>query len=218
MNPTLKVDIRNFSDMARDMMRRRGMSVKQIVDSEATVILNAAVRRSPAAQVQELVKTHEERQWAVYNGKRYRIAGEGKYGKQKKPHANRYDDVLWATIQSMRRASLRAKLAARGLLKLSWAQIGFSLGLAGIKIPRYAQKAKMPNGKTPLLGEGRRDGGGVMYALTMRNRSLVAIKRNQIALLKEIVRGRVRQYRRAIIEEFRKASQLAASGKGSTVV
>lgn len=202
MRPTVKTDIRNFGDMVRDVVRRQGRTVRAVVDSEGAAILGTMVRRSKAAQVQAIYAAEAQRLFRTVDSRRYFLL-------------NRYPDALWTRLEALRQASLQRRLGARGLLKLSWAQIALALGLV-VALPAYVRRATGARGQ-PRMGKGARAGDNSKYVLTLENASAVARVTAGARLLNTVVRGRVRQYRRGIDEAFKKLAAQAGAGRGTTV-
>jgi hypothetical protein len=216
VKPTIRFDGKNFGDMVADIVRRTGKTQQQIVDEEATHVLRTCIRKSDMAQAQDIRKRHNEREWANYRGKLYRIAGQGKYGNQKKPHGNRYPDMIWAGIMSLRNRSLAEKLARRGLLKGSWWLVARRLNL-NVDVPQAALRS-LRNLKGKIAdGIRQLSRGSGTYEVFMGNYLIVAARRNGQWLINSIMKGRVRQYRRAVEEGFKKLARTSGATKGVTV-
>lgn len=68
---------------------------------------------------------------------------------------SRTDAAQLALIEQTKSPTLKAqKIAARGLQKKVWAQVGEKLGLQITKVPQYAQNATAPTGDHPEDAQG----------------------------------------------------------------
>lgn len=216
MRVTARVNIRHFGDMVRHIQAKTGKVMEEILEKEATTILNTMIRLAPGATRESIFKDFNTREWVTMRGKKYRIAGEGRYGTQKKDHKNRYDDLLWAGIQSKRNESLARKIIRRGLVKQSWFQIAEAIGLH-VKAPPYVRKARGRKGPI-VTGTGYRRGPVSRRVFTLLNNSFIAGVTGGRKLLNQVINRRVRQYRRGIIEEMKKlAAQAALKSPGAKV-
>lgn len=196
--------------MVRHIMATKKKTVEEILEKEATSILNTMIRRAKGATRATIYKDFESKEWVTLRGKKYRIAGEGRYGLQKRDHKNRYPDLIWEGIQSKRRESLAKKLIRRGLVKQSWLQIAEAIGLK-VTAPKYVREAKGRKKDAIQMGSGFRSGPVSKRVFTLLNDSFVAGVTGGRRLLNQVISGRVRQYRRAIIEEFKKMEREAAA-------
>lgn len=78
----------------------------------------------------------------------------------------RTDAAQLALIEKTKSPTLKAeKIAARGLQKKVWAQVGEKLGLQITKIPQYAQAATAPRGDYPEDAQGTVKSQGSNYEL-----------------------------------------------------
>jgi hypothetical protein len=196
------VDIRHFGDMVRDLVARGKGTMEKVVREEARVILASAVRQSKGAKIAQIVKNQQDRQWRTYRGKRYNMR-------------HRYSDLIWQQLLSLQKASIANKIKARGLTKQSWHQISEALGLL-VKAPSYVINSRSKKGK-PKTGTAHVLVGQAAYTLELVNIGVVAVVTHGRRMLNRILAGRVRQYRRAIDEEFRKDAVAAARGRGAVV-
>jgi hypothetical protein len=232
VNLTHKVNIRGFGDMVRHIRANSDKTLEQILAQEAKGLLTTMVRRSPAASRKSIEFRENQRKFVTYRGKKYRIRGVGRYGNQKHEHANRYPDMIWAGLMSLRRQSVARKMIARGLLKQSWLQIGDDLGLP-VTAPAFVRKAraatagfsgKRGRGDSNVLlrriktGLGQRAGFKWFRKIILTNFSQVARVTGGRRLLNQVIASRVRQFRRGIQEEFKKLARAgAAKNPGATI-
>lgn len=153
MSGTATIDTRNFNAMVRELSRKADVPSEEVLVHEVGRVLEAAVEFTPALQVSKLRSRSESARFSsqpasLYSPKR------GRHGVKLTKNGfityyleNRYPNALWSAIAARRKASLAAKLRARGLAKKSWWEIARALGIT-IKVPSYVTAAVPTTGKT----------------------------------------------------------------------
>lgn len=102
--------------IARDMNRMiedlyaidATVEFSSVVDSVAMRVASGALRRTRAAKLASITRSHASQTFTTLDGKLYKLSNFFK------------NDALWTRIQNHRAARLQQKLAARGLAKQSW--------------------------------------------------------------------------------------------------
>ncbi len=138
MSKPFTYDMREFDRGIVEIAGFAGVETSRAVDYEAGKIIEAAIRNTPAAQVQKIVGN----------------AGTGKalkadVGNGMKTYwmDNRYPDRIWNRLVQVQKDSLSRKLKARGLAKKSWWLLAVRAGLA-VVVPSFVQRAIASTGKS----------------------------------------------------------------------
>jgi len=194
--------IRNLSDVIRGLSEASGSTVQNVVDFEMGKVLEKCVALTPAASIAKIADNYATRQWTTgYPGsfvidrrmKKYRIAGSGRYGKQKKDHRNRYPDWLWSELQGAQRQSEEKAILLRGLSKQSWLRLAEMLGYT-IKATKYVQK--IPNNFNQNFNVTRSGGKSGEYFVGILNAQPTINRIGGKRIVKKAVAGRVGYFKR----------------------
>lgn len=144
-----KVDTSAFNAMCKTGARLSAVPYDVFVRSEVGKVMEAAVKFTPAIQVQKARMQHESAQFSSQPASMYSPKSKGprniKTNKKGGGYivyylGNRYPNQLWGAMSGRRRAKLARILGARGLAKKSWLRIAEELGIA-IKAPGFVRKA-----------------------------------------------------------------------------
>ena len=129
MDLRLQIQVNAFNGAMRDMAARLGDAKTQqrVIDYEVARIMEKALQGTKAATVAGIRKNHAEKQWTTFNQKHYKLSW-------------RFPNPLWKDISEMRKRVLQKKLAARGLSKRTWSELGISFG-QHVKAPEYVYNA-----------------------------------------------------------------------------
>lgn len=197
----LKVELitRDFNRMLEELAAiDPRIEFRDVIFSEATSVVEGALRRTRAASVAGIRKNHESRTWTTFNGKKYHISEW------------RLPDPLWNEIQHARRERLQTKLASRGLAKQSWIHVASALSRT-ITAPAYVVNANYRSHQYPVDGDKQEQGSGTDYALTIINSSPIVQAAGGQASLLGAMRGRVSYFQRNL--EHRAFRSLAERAK-----
>jgi len=128
----LQVKIGDFNAAMREMRLRVGnaATMQQIIDYEVAKILEKAVQKTDTATASSIRRSMGDKEWTTMDGKKYKLA-------------NRYPNGVWSSINAKMKASLKRKLAARGLAKQSFYALGLRMGF-DIQVPGFVKEAKTP--------------------------------------------------------------------------
>lgn len=152
MSGRIKVDTTRFNQMVREIARRAGTPDEEVLEHEVGKVLEQTIRNTKAASVSSIRATSEKADFSMqpqdlYTPKNGRVGVNVTQGGFIAYYLrNRYPDSLWASMSARRKASLVAKLKARGLARKSWLDIANKLGLK-INYPGYVASAVASNGK-----------------------------------------------------------------------
>lgn len=128
------VDTTAFNAMCRSLSQIvPGVPESNIVKFEASRVLHKASTLAPVAKAGAIRKRVQNGHYVRYNGRVYYLG-------------NAYPDGLWEAIMAARKASLQAKLKARGLARQSWYLAAVRMG-KGFDAPAYVKAAVASTGK-----------------------------------------------------------------------
>lgn len=186
MADQLKVELiaRDFNRMLEELAAiDYRVEFADVIRSEATSVIEGAMRRTKNAQAGRIRADFESKEWTTFNGKKYHIA------------VWRLPDALWREIQARRRERLQTKLNSRGLARQSWIHVASSLGRT-IAAPAFVANANYKGRQYPIDGDKREDGTGANYALTIINSSPIVQAAGGRAALLSAMQGRISYFRR----------------------
>jgi hypothetical protein len=152
MAGTVKIDLRNFNAMCRELSAKAKTPNEQVLIGEVGKVLEAAIRNTDAAQASLIRRRSESAEFSMQPESLYNpVSGRSNVNITKSGFIayyleNRYPNALWNAIAVRREASLQAKLRARGLAKKSWLQIAQQLGIT-IQAPGYVAGAVASTGR-----------------------------------------------------------------------
>lgn len=182
----LKVELvtRDFNRMLAELAAiDPKVELRDIIFSEATAVIEGALRRTVAAKVQRIKDRQASHTWTTFSGKKYHIAEW------------RLPDQLWNQIQRQRKERLQTRLNARGLSKQSWLHVASALGKT-IPVPAYVANANYKSQQYPVDGDKREEGASSNFSLTIINSSPIVQKAGGQAALLAAMRGRASYFQR----------------------
>lgn len=196
---SINVVASDFSRAMREMSRITGVSFAEIIRAETKSILEAAAKKTAAAQVKLIEANERDQPVRVLNGKIYYMK-------------NRYPDALWAQLQAKVKRSIQLSKAARGLSKKSWVQIAEKLGIS-ITTPNYVAKATTKNGDYPENAQGaEKQESNAFYIEITNYRTYSPTVRDAI---RAAMRGRTNFFKKNLrLGVFQKTSEIAAKYPG----
>jgi hypothetical protein len=204
---SLNIVASDFTRAMREMAKITGTSFQDIIRAETKSILEAAAKKTQAAQVKLITARVQGTVARTYNGKTYLMPGSAYTSKGWK-----LPDAIWAGIQKQIKNSIAKRKEARGLAKKSWLQVAESLGIS-INVPAYVEKAKTTGGDYPqnATGAEKTDGSGFFIELT-NSRTYSASVRDAI---RAAMRGRTNFFKKNLrLGVFKKTSDIAAKYPG----
>ena len=204
---SLNVVASDFTRAMREMAKITGASFQDIIRAETQSILEAAVKKTQAAQVKLITARVQGTVARTYKGKTYLMPGSAYTSKGWK-----LPDAIWAGIQKQIKNSITKRKEARGLAKKSWMQIAESLGIS-ISVPAYVEKAKTTGGDYPqnATGAEKTDSSGFFIELT-NSRTYSPSVRDAI---RAAMRGRTNFFKKNLrLGVFKKTSDIAAKYPG----
>lgn len=196
---SINVVTSDFSRAMREMSRVTGFSFAEIIRAETKSILEAAAKKTAAAQVKLIEANAKDKPVRSLNGKRYYMK-------------NRYPDSLWAALQLQIKNSIKRRKDARGLSKKSWVQIAEKLGIA-ISTPNYVAKATAKGGDYPENAQGAEMQQGNAFHIEITNSRTYSPSVRDA--LRAAMRGRTNFFKKNLsLGLFQKTSEIAAKYPG----
>jgi hypothetical protein len=152
----ITVDDRNLTNALRALSKVTGASFRNVIRYETGKIMESAVKKTRAAQVQLIQKNaRAAKVRTLRNGKTY-------FMHWKMP------DTVWAAVQRQISNSIKRRKAARGLSKKSWKQVAASLGIT-ISVPAYVSKATTGGKDYPANATARENKSGNQFFISGKN-------------------------------------------------
>lgn len=148
----LVVDTSKFNAMVREIARRAAVPEEEVLTNEVGKVLEQTIKNTPSATVSSIRSSSENAEFSMQSQEMYtpRTPRAGVNVSQRGFIAyylrNRYPDALWSLMSARRKASLAARLKARGLARRSWLDIAKKLGLS-ISFAGYIATAIPRTGK-----------------------------------------------------------------------
>lgn len=207
---SINVVASDFTRAMREMSKITGVSFQDIIRAETQSILEAAVKKTQAAQVKLITARVQGAVARTYNGKTYLMPGSANA-----PRGWKLPDAIWSGLQKQIKSSIAKRKEARGLAKKSWMQVAESLGIS-ISVPSYVEKAKTTGGDYPenATGSEKSDGSGFFIEIT-NARTYSASVRDAI---RAAMRGRTNFFKKNMkLGVFKKSSEIAAKYPGLKV-
>lgn len=196
---SINVVTSDFSRAMREMSRITGFSFADIIRAETKSILEAAAKKTAAAQVKLIKANIDSRPARTTGGKTYLMKW-------------RMPDAVWAAIQKQKKDSLKRRKDARGLAKKSWVQAAEKLGLT-LKVPSYVSKATAKGGDYPQNAQAEEKQNGSEFFIQITNERTYS--RSVIDAIRAAMRGRTRFFQNNLKRGvFQKTSELAAKYPG----
>jgi hypothetical protein len=196
---SINVVASDFTRAMREMSKLTGATFADIIRSETQSILEAATKKTQAAQVKLIKANIDSRPARTTGGKTYLMNW-------------RMPDAVWAAIQKQMRDSLKRRKDARGLAKKSWVQAAEKLGLT-LKVPNYVSKATAKGGDYPQNAQAEEKQNGAEFFIQITNERTYS--RSVIDAIRAAIRGRTRFFqnnlRRGV---FKKTADIAAKYPG----
>ena len=196
---SINVVTSDFSRAMREMSRVTGVSFAEIIRAEAKSILEAAAKKTAAAQVKLIEANANAKPVRSLNGKRYYMK-------------NRYPDSLWAALQLQIKNSIKRRKDSRGLSKKSWVQVAEKLGIS-ISTPNYVAKATTKDGDYPENAQGseKQDGNAFHIEITNSRTYSPSVRDS----LRAAMRGRTNFFKKNLrLGVFQKTSEITARYPG----
>lgn len=196
---SINVVTSDFSRAMREMSRITGFSFADIIRAETKSILEAAAKKTAAAQVKLIEANVNAKPVRTLNAKRYFMK-------------NRYPDTIWKALQLQIKNSLKRRKEARGLSKKSWVQIAEKLGIE-ISVPNYVAKATTKGGDYPENAKGSEKQEGNAFHIEITNSRTYSP--SVVDALRAAMRGRTNFFKKNLrLGVFQKTSELAAKYPG----
>lgn len=196
---SIQVVTSDFSRAMREMSRITGFSFADIIRAETKSILEAASKKTVAAQVKLIEANVRDKPVRSLNGKRYFMK-------------NRYPDALWAALQLQIKNSIKRRKEARGLSKKAWVQIAEKLGIE-LTVPGYVAKATTPKGDYPENAQGAEKQQGNSFHIEITNSRTYSP--SVLDAIRAAMRGRTRFFQNNLQRGvFQKTSEIAAKYPG----
>jgi hypothetical protein len=204
---SLNIVASDFTRAMRDMANITGTSFQDIIRAETKSILQAAAKKTQAAQVKLITARVQGTVARTLNGKTYLMPGSANASAGWK-----LPDDIWAAIQTQIKKSITRRKEARGLSKKSWMQIAESLGIS-ISVPSYVEKAKTTGGDYPQNATGTENQIGSAFFIEITNsRTYSPSVRDAI---RAAMRGRTNFFKKNLrLGFFKKTSDIAAKYPG----
>jgi hypothetical protein len=200
----------DFTLAMRELSRLSGVSFQDIIRAETKSILQAAVKKTVAAQVKLIEQRVRKRTARTYGSMTYLMEGS-----VHAPKGWRLLDPVWAGIQMQIKNSIQRRKAARGLAKKGWVQVAQSLGI-DINAPGFVVKATTPNGDYPqnATASEQTDGKG-FYIQVTNSRTYDG---SVLDAIRAAMRGRTNFFKKNLrLGVFKKTSEIAARYPGLKV-
>ena len=192
----------DFSRAMREMSKITGVSFADIIRTETKSILEAAAKKTAAAQVKLIEANVRSREWRPIGSKKYKMSW-------------RHPDRIWTQLQQQIKDSIKRRKEARGLLKKSWMQIAQKLGME-ISVPNYVAKATTPSGDHPGDAQGSEKQGGNSFHIEITNARTYSP--SVVDAIRAAMRGRTNFFKKNLrLGVFQKTSELAAKYPGLKV-
>ena len=204
---SINVVASDFSRAMREMSKVTGFSFAEIIRTETKSILEAAAKKTAAAQVKLIQARVKGTVARTLEGKTYLLPGSA--------HASkgwRVSDPIWNAIQLQIKNSIKRRKDARGLSKKSWVQIAEKLGIE-ISVPNYVAKATTKGGDYPENAKGAEKQEGNAFHIQITNSRTYSP--SVVDSLRAAIRGRTRFFQNNLKRGvFKKTSDIAAKYPG----
>lgn len=145
-----KVNTAQINAMFEQLSQLSATTHEKVVKSEVGSILEKTIQNTRAASATKIRKQYERfvpLGIDAYSPKQMRKFGRLIGGRNLLYYMeNRYPNALWSRLKDRRAALIRTKLAARGLSKQSWLQVGDALGIK-VDAPEYVRNARATTGQ-----------------------------------------------------------------------
>ena len=197
------------------------MLFRSIIRSETQSILEAAVKKTKAAQV-KLIESdvRQTRVRKLPNGKTYLVNTSDKFKSPSwwsppAPKGWRLPNAVWAAVQLQIKQDIALIKGARGLAKKSWMQVAQSLGIS-ISVPSYVEKAKTQKSDYPedATGTEKTNGSGFFIEITNARTYSPSVR----DAIRAAMRGRTNFFKKNMkLGVFKKSSEIAAKYPGLKV-
>lgn len=204
----------------RELSRLSGISFQEIIRAETQSILEAASKKTQAAQVKLIEANVRNKPVRTVNGKAYLTKTGPGFAppagwSPSAPNGWRLPDAIWTAVQAQIKASITRRKAARGLSKKSWQQAAQSLGI-DIAVPAYVAKATTPKGDYPenATGSEKTEGRGFFIEVTNSRTYSPSV----VDSIRAAMRGRTNFFKKNMkLGVFQKTSEIAAKYPGLKV-
>jgi hypothetical protein len=196
---SIQVVASDFTRAMREMSRISGISFADVIRAETKSILEAAAKKTTAAQVQLIEKNVRSRPVRTLNGKSYFME-------------NRYPDTIWAALQAQIKKSIQRRKTARGLSKKAWVQAAEKLGIE-LSVPGYVSKATGRGGDYPENAQAAERQNGPDFFIEITNSRTYS--RSTVDAIRAALRGRTNFFKKTLrLGVFKKTSDIAAKYPG----
>ena len=214
---SLNIVASDFTRAMREMSKITGASFQDIIRAETQSILEAAVKKTKAAQVKLIERSVKETRVRTVNGKTYLTNTSSSWRSPswwtpQAPKGWKLPGAVWAAIQKQIKDEIAITKGARGLAKKSWMQVAQKLGIT-ISVPSYVEKAKTEKGDYPedATGTEKTDGSSFFIEIT-NSRTYSGSVRDAI---RAAMRGRTNFFKKNLrLGVFKKTSDIAAKYPG----
>lgn len=207
---SIQIVASDFTRAMRDLASITGLSFQDIIRAETKSILEAASKKTVAAQVKLIEQRVRGRVARTYGGKTYLMEGSA-YA----PRGWRLPDAVWSGIQTQIKNGIKRRKDARGLSKKSWLQAAQSLGL-DISVPGYVAKATTPSGDYPQNATASEQTEGRGFHIQVTNARTYSS--SVLDAIRAAMRGRTNFFKKNLrLGVFKKTSEIAAKYPGLKV-
>lgn len=209
-NASIQVFSSDFTRAMRELAQMTGVSFGEIIRAETKSILEAASRKTAAAQVKLIESRAREKVARTHNGKTYLMNGSAHA-----PRGWRLPDEVWRAIQDQIKTGISRRKAARGLSKKSWLQAAQNLGIE-ISVPGYVAKATTPTGDYPENATGQEITQGRNFFIQLTNARTYSP--SVFDAIRAALRGRTNFFKKNLrLGVFQKTSEIARKYPGLKV-
>jgi hypothetical protein len=187
----------NFDRLIIKLQKITGISYKKIIDAQAKMILNFAMKKTRVASKPKLVKSF----YPINQALAKNVGG-------KEWHTNKADgktfdmtwritDANWSDVIKQSKASINKRYAKRGITKAQFYLMGNAVGF-GMQAPKYV----VTNAQyisSNVTGERVKEGGKFGYAIKMQSSGVKAnASGNANFALNNAIKARGNHYMKAI--------------------
>lgn len=217
---SINVVASDFTRAMREMSKITGVSFQDIIRAETQSILEAAVKKTKAAQVKLIEQSVKETRVRTVNGKTYltntsRNWSSPSWWTPSAPKGWKLPGEVWAAVQKQIKEEVSIRKSARGLAKKSWMQIAEKLGIT-ISVPSYVANAKTKKGDYPEDAKASEVNTATSFFIEITNaRTYSGSVRDAI---RAAMRGRTNFFKKNMkLGVFKKSSEIAAKYPGLKV-
>ena len=223
MSTSIKVDTRAFIQMTRELAARAGVPDEDAMVAEVGKVLEGAIRNTEQGSKAKIASFFKNAEYTAQPASLYSpssgrsgvvISGGGKVTYNL---SYRYPNALWAAITDRRNKSFFAKVAAIGLSKKSWYELGRRLGLT-LKGGRFVKAIASTGKQYPENTATKIERQKSKLQITIYNSQPTVNRTGGERALQAAVDGRVKYFLgQMALGTFNKAATIAKQYPGITI-